>query len=687
MLNTRSLRLSSRQIFRQILTIALLFAALPAVAAKPKESARIDQLLTDYWQSQGVKGEPIVDDEIYLRRTYLTIVGRIPTYEEATAWLADKSPDKRHALIDKLIASEGFVSHQFNLWADALRIRTTGREGNVSGGKYFVPWLKNQLRANRPYDELVREILSAEGAPWDNPASSYYLRDQGMPLDNMALTMQVFLGTQMQCAQCHDHPTDVWTRRDFYEMAAYRYAVNTRIGYGNIDELKPVLEVLQERNFEELSDKDKKRMNASRLLNPAGRDLFRPMLWQTAHREQPLKYPHDYQYDDVKANTNVEPHTIFGENADTKKMKAAERTEYYAEWVTSADNPRFTTVIANRLWKAAMGRGAIEPIDDLRADSKSQVPGLAEALTEIMQAKDFDIRAFYTVILKTDFFQRSAVIFDPEQPQDYHYTGPVLRRLTAEQMWDSYVVLLKPEADEKPADYRDSIPPPPAPVQLLSTFTNDQFADYLESAEVAWQERQDARTAFFKIRNDPDLRDTPEYKELQQTHRDAEQKWRQYSNVDASMTMMGASMEGDETLDNDKPNKGKKLEWWEKNLHRAADLNSPENVDHWLRVFGQSDRDIVDNADDTSTINQALLLLNSSETNGVLADHSDPIKRARKTKEPMQALEILTMGFLTRQPNEKEKAYVLAQWEADPNLTRQRMAWAMVNTQEFIFIQ
>lgn len=655
-----------------------------AWADKPEASARIDALLSDYWKANGVQGEAIVDDEIFLRRAYLTAIGRIPTVEEAQAFLTDENTDKRRALIDQLLESEGFVSHQFNVWADAMRIRTTGREGNVSGGQYFVPWLKNQLRANRPYDEWVREILTATGAPWDNPASSYYLRDQGMPLDNMALTMQVFLGTQMQCAQCHDHPTDVWSRRDFYEMAAFRYAVDTRLGYERIDQLKPLIEEIHQRQYAQLSEKDQKQKNVNNLLNPAGRELFNNMRWQTAYTERKLKFPHDYQYDDVEAKSVVNPHVIFGETPETKDMKADQRAQYYAEWITSPENPRFTLVIANRLWKAAMGRGVIEPIDDIREDSKSAVPGLAEELEGIMKQSDFDLRAYYRILLLTEFFQRGAVVFDPEKPEAYHYTGPILRRMTAEQTWDSYVVLLDPQVDQKPEGYQDELPPPPTAVYLLNTFTPEQMADYLESAEKAWQERQNARTAFYKVRNDPALKDTDEYKRLHEEHREAEKKWRQYTDVDASMTMMGEMSEEESQADK---KKDRKLEWWEKGLHRAADLNSPEHVDHWLRVFGQSDREIVDNADDSSTINQALLLLNSGQTNGALTYHSDPVERAKQAKDPMQALEALTLGFLTRYPSEQEKAYIAAKWEADPGKARTQLAWAMVNTQEFLFIQ
>lgn len=674
------------QKIKRLVLLAMCLSSPLLWAEKPAASQEIDQILAAHWKANGVKPEPLVSDEVFLRRAYLNLAGRIPSYEESEDWLADPSPEKRLALVDQLVDSEGFVSHQFNLWADALRIRTTGREGDISGGKYFVPWLKNQLRANRPYDDWVREILSAEGAPWDNPASSYFLRDQGMPLDNMALTMQVFLGTQMQCAQCHNHPTDVWSRRDFYEMAAFRYSIDTRIGYDRIEALKPVVQELVDRQGDKLSDKEKKKPNVNRLLNPAGRDLFNQMVWQTNYTGRKLQFPHDYQYEDVQPKSQVEPHTIFGETPDTKELSPKQRVDFYAEWITSGDNPRFAKVIAHRIWKSAMGRSPLEPIDDLREDTQSTVPGLDEKLTATMRAVNFDLKEYYRILAKTDYFQRGAVVFDAEKPEEYHFTGPVLRRMSAEQMWDSYVVLIDPTVDQRPEGYQDVLPPPPGPVQILNTFTPAQMADYLDSAEKAWNERQDARTAFYKIRNDQDLKGTDEYKKLEQAHRDAEKTWRTYSQIDAAMTMMGASMEGEDAASDDKK-KDKKEPWYLRNLHRAADLNSPENVDHWLRVFGQSDRDIVDNADYSSTINQALLLLNSGETNGVVTEYSDPAQRVKKAKDPQEAIEILAMGFLTREPTEKEIAYTTSLWETDPNKARQRMAWAMINTQEFFFIQ
>lgn len=151
-------------------------------------SQKIDELLAKHWQTQGVSPAPMIDDATYLRRAYLKIIGRIPSYAEAVHFLNDSNPSKRSELVDKLLDSTGYVSHNFNLWADVLRAKTTGREGSRYGGIYYIPWLKEQVRRNVPYNDFVESLLTAEGYPWDNPAVAYYLRDFGMPLDNMSMT-------------------------------------------------------------------------------------------------------------------------------------------------------------------------------------------------------------------------------------------------------------------------------------------------------------------------------------------------------------------------------------------------------------------------------------------------------------------------------------------------------------------
>ena len=131
------------------------------------------------------------------------MAGRIPTYQELRTFVADRGPDKRARLIDRLLDSEGYVSHFYNFWEDVLRVKSKGRRSVMVS---YQDWIKSSLRENLPYDIFVQSMLTSQGFVWNEPAVGYYVRDAGMPLDNMSNTMQVFSGTRMQCAQCHDHP-------------------------------------------------------------------------------------------------------------------------------------------------------------------------------------------------------------------------------------------------------------------------------------------------------------------------------------------------------------------------------------------------------------------------------------------------------------------------------------------------
>jgi len=140
--------------------------------------------------------------------------------EETKSFLDSKSKTKRGDLIDELLDSYGFVSHQFNFLADVLRVKT---RSNKIVGQPYIDFIKDSLEANMPYDQFVVELLSAEGnmLGHESRAVGYYLRDLNMPEDNMSNTVRVFLGTRLECAQCHDHPFDKWTQRDYFEMVAF----------------------------------------------------------------------------------------------------------------------------------------------------------------------------------------------------------------------------------------------------------------------------------------------------------------------------------------------------------------------------------------------------------------------------------------------------------------------------------
>jgi len=159
-----------------------------------KAASRLDALVDAKLKEQGIKPNAQIDDATYVRRAYLDIIGRIPTIEEAEAFHQDQAKDRRAKLVDQLLGTDGYVSHLYNYWADILRINQALGTGAQEAEAAYQLWLKDSLRANKPYDEMVRELVSARGLIWENGAVGYYQRDRGMPLDNMSNTVRIFLG-------------------------------------------------------------------------------------------------------------------------------------------------------------------------------------------------------------------------------------------------------------------------------------------------------------------------------------------------------------------------------------------------------------------------------------------------------------------------------------------------------------
>ena len=195
------------------------------------EVAAIDRILERTYQKKKVQVPSNLDDGKLARRIYLTVAGRIPSYDETDAYLNNNSKDQKAMLIDSLLLSPAYDSQMFNWWADLLRLQSRMRGGaQIGAGELYNHWVKEQVAQNKPFDQVAYSLVTAEGYQWEDGASGYYLRDAGMELDNMSNTTQLFLGTQMVCAQCHNHPFDKWTQQEYYKMAAFTYGVSSRTG-------------------------------------------------------------------------------------------------------------------------------------------------------------------------------------------------------------------------------------------------------------------------------------------------------------------------------------------------------------------------------------------------------------------------------------------------------------------------
>ncbi len=381
-------------------------------------------------QRKGLTQERLVTDQEFLRRLYLDLAGRIPTHDEAVAFLDDSSADKRSALIDTLLASPAYVSHTYNFWADLLRAAPIrGDAGN------YPAWIKDSIEQNKPYDQMARELLTAEGRLLDDGAVGYWVRDGGRILETAAMTAQVFLGTQLQCAQCHDHKFDKWKQKDFYQFAAFFGEVDTRGG----------LNMLADRNerkkLRELQEELSPQENAAirRFLNEITLNVH------TAERKS-LRYPKDYAYANAKPNSKAVPEVIFGTMPLLSQYD--NHREAFAAWLTDRNNPRFATVMANRIWKRLMGIAIHEPIDDFKDKSEAIDDALLAQLGRDFTTIGYDMREFTRILCNTRAYQ-SAVSASAITPRNYYAQARPLRRMRAEQLWDSFMTLLSDDVDER----------------------------------------------------------------------------------------------------------------------------------------------------------------------------------------------------------------------------------------------
>lgn len=576
---------------------------------------QVDKLVVEGLTEHNQQPNPPVSDEVFLRRAYLDIAGRIPTLEEAQRFLSSKDITRRSQLIDELLDSEGYVSNYYNYWADILRARSRFETAKVDGEPYMA-WIKQSLRDNTPYDKFVYQMLDSEGAIYENGAAGYYLRDSGMPLDNLSNTVRIFLGTQVGCAQCHDHPFDKWTQREFYEMAAFTYGVQTRS--------KPDFQKMRE--VRNLAEKQLDANQQARL-----RNILRPLTY-SVHEDarRKLHLPDDYKYDDAKPGSTVEPATIFG--ASIKLEGNTSPQDAFAAWVTSKDNPRFALTIANRLWAKVMGIGVMPAVDDIKDDSPNVNPKLMDFLTQQMVAVNFDMKAYLRILYNTRTYQSQASREELKLDEPYYFPGPALRRMTAEQVWDSLLTLKVDNVDTRvgPASFAGRS----AGVAMMATMTPQQLVD---------------------IGKDP-------------------QKMRTMvmTNSDVREQMKQRFKQGRGGVD----------------MVRASELTSPAPAGHFLRTFGQSDREQVQAASVEPSITQALTMLNGPIDKEITRSDSLLVTNFKKAATDQERMHVIWLSILGREPSSSEAAAAMqcikSEGQSDGYTD---IVWALLNTREFIFVQ
>ena len=623
---------------------------------------KIDSLINQELANQRQVPNPPARDEEFVKRLYLSAAGRLPTYQEIVQYASDTSIFRRRNLVERVLNSEAYVSNFFNYWADILRVKRniSGNANRYGAGEAYMLWIKDALRSNMPYDKFVYGLVTAQGSFGENGAVGYYLRDPGMNLDNTASTIQVFLGTRIGCAQCHDHPFDEWTQYEYYELAAFQWGVSTRI---NGQARNEVLKRLKE----DESFKDDKPTREA--LNRIVRDMFEPMSYGAqSNNSRDIQLPHDYAYDDAKPKEKVMARTIIG--PEVKPEKQGPKINKFGKWLTAKENKRFNTTIVNRLWKEVMGVGLIEPVDDMNPNSVSSNPKLLEYLESVMILVDYDIKKFLAVLYNTKAFQRQAVQSDI-QYEKFYYPGPLVTRMSAEQIWDNVVNLIIPNSDDrKKLHNQERLVQARKYAQSMKNKTTEELVSLVkEAVELDKNFNNQAKELNKKINEESN---EAKLKELKKELGNINRKRRDAKEI---LLQGGTDFRRLKT----KYNSDTAWKGYGKHLVRASEVDSPAPNGHFLREFGAADRESIESYHKDATVPQILNLLNGNLYREIANSNSTLMKHLSKHQDDKaQQIKIIYLSMLCRQPTSQEVQ--LFQKES-----LQDIIWVILNTKEFIF--
>ena len=438
-------------------------------------SGWVDSVLEKQYTSLNITPLGRINDDKFVRRAYLTIIGRAPTYEEYVMFNKATDTNKRQGLIQFLLKHPGHVSHMFNFWAESLRLRDKVTNiNNFSGGPY-IDYIKDSVSANKPYNQFVTDLLTASGSYYDNPATGYFYRDLGMPLDNLIGTGKVFIGTDIGCAQCHDDPFQDFTQMQFYKMAAMFNQVELR---GRGKDKDPAVAARQKALREEIDALIKADPMKNRGLNNTINNFVAAMRANLEIDEKrELKLPHDYNYKDAKPLDTVAPAVLSGKTQI--KNKEDMRKDVVA-WLVNPEHPTFTKNIVNRYWRWIFGKYVIDDYDNIH-DNEKLDGELMNALAKIMISVNYDNKQFLYVLLNTKLFQRELYDGAYSNSEKFVFIGPVKQRLSAEQLWDSVLSVAVDRPDTFRLTFQDQY------VKVMQYTIEDLTIDKLKAKNEEYQ--------------------------------------------------------------------------------------------------------------------------------------------------------------------------------------------------------
>jgi Protein of unknown function (DUF1549)/Protein of unknown function (DUF1553) len=402
----------------------LLFVSpLTASASNPQATAkRVDELLAkeQFGGDEKAKAVSAADDQTFLRRASLDLVGVGPTPEEITAYSLDTSSDKRARAVERLLASERFGENWARYWRDVIMYRRT-EDRALLATPALLEFLTGEFNDRPHWDQIARKFITAVGDVSENGAAALIMAQMGGAEDTTAEVSRIFMGIQIQCAQCHNHPTDRWKREQFHELAAFFPRLS----------LRPVKVDGKRRSFAVVSvDKDRgnKRPN-------------NPRVGATEH------YMPDLDHPEAEGTLMKPVFFVSGQKLETG-VSDSERREKIAGWITDRDNAWFSKAFVNRMWSELVGTGFYEPVDDIGPDRSCDAPLTLDYLSEQFTANDYDVKWLFQAITSTAAYGRQSRSRMDDETAPFVSACP--QRLRGDQLFNTLIEVLEiPEPPSK----------------------------------------------------------------------------------------------------------------------------------------------------------------------------------------------------------------------------------------------
>jgi len=435
-------------------------------------AAKVDRLLQKTHDARGTKAAEIIQDEYFLRRVMLDLTGQLPKPEQVTLFGLDPDPAKRSKKISELINTKNYAVNWSRYWRDVIFSRATEQRSLISQ-QSFEDWLTQQFEQNRPWDAIAKSLLTATGDVRENGATALIFAQGGEPAEIAAEASRIFLGIQIQCANCHDHPSDIWKREQFHELAAFFPRVRVRpvrdaqrrsfevVSYDVQNASRSALNINPQflmRNLDRNKDNNlsKSEVANSRLAQRFDRilqladknndkmislaELKNMPVPENLRRRTQTEYNMPDLSNPSSQGQRMNPVLFTSGDRVASGLTDIARREQLAKQMTNPDNPWFAQAFVNRMWSEMLGSGFSMPVDDLGPSRVASYPEVLKLLSEQFVQQKYDIKWLLTTIANTQAYQRS--LQTQTQTADVEFAAAIPTRLRADQIYNTLVTIL-----------------------------------------------------------------------------------------------------------------------------------------------------------------------------------------------------------------------------------------------------